>query len=122
MSIGQKNKLGKEVNYVLKVLGDDHILCIIANLRDGGMRFNELQRALEINPTTLTDRLTKLEEEGVVSKKKETLDKLSVVYELTKKGMGILPIMKEFEKFADKFPRRKNDVLAVYEKCRTSFD
>lgn len=107
MSIDQTNKLGEEVNYAIKVLGDDHILCIIANLRDGGMRFNELQRALEVNPTTLTDRLTKLEQEGIVNKKKETLDKISVVYELTKKGLGILPIMGEFEKFAQKFPRKK---------------
>lgn len=106
MSIDQKNKLGEDVNYAIKVLGDDHILCIIANLRDGGMRFNELQRVLQINPTTLTDRLNKLEQEGVVDKKKETLDKISVVYELTKKGQSILPIMAEFEKFAKKFPRR----------------
>jgi DNA-binding HxlR family transcriptional regulator len=105
MSTDQTNKLGAEVNHAIKVLGDDHILCIIANLRDGGLRFNELQRALEINPTTLTDRLTKLEQEGIVDKKKETLDKISVVYELTKKGLGILPIMNEFEKFAGKFPQ-----------------
>ncbi len=106
MSTGGEKKLGKEVNYVLKVLGDDHILCIIATLRNGNMRFNELQRALEINPTTLTDRLNKLEQEGIVDRKEETLNKLSVVYELTKKGLSILPIMNEFEKFAKKFPRK----------------
>lgn len=107
MSTDQKNKLGEEVNHAIKVLGDDHILCIIANLRDGGMRFNELQRVLEINPTTLTDRLIKLEKEAIVDKRKETLDKISVVYELTKKGLSILSIVNEIEKFAKKFPKYK---------------
>ena len=31
------------------------------------------------------------------------VDKLSVVYSLTKKGQGILPILKEIQVFADKF-------------------
>lgn len=107
MSTDQKN-LSAEVNNAIRVLGDDHTLCIIGNLRHGGMRFNELQRALEINPTTLTNRLAKLEDEGIVDKKRETVDKVSVVYELTQKGLGILPIMREFEKFANKFPRTKS--------------
>lgn len=107
MSRDQKNKITQDVNNAITVLGDDHILCIIGNLCDGGMRFNELQRVLELNPTTLTDRLTKLEQEGIVSKKKETLDRLSVFYELTEKGLAILPIMDEFQRFAKKFPTKK---------------
>ena len=98
----KKNILSAEVNNAIKMIGDDHVLCIIGNLRDGGMRFNELQRALGINPTTLTDRLSKLEHDKIVSKKKETLDKMSVVYELTEKGQGILPIITEIGKFAEK--------------------
>jgi DNA-binding HxlR family transcriptional regulator len=104
MSIQQNNKLNKEVNKAIKLIGDDHILCIIANLNGRSLRFNELQRALDnINPVTLTDRLKKLEQEKVVVKEKETIDKLSVVYGLTEKGKGILPIVREFEKFAKKF-------------------
>lgn len=102
MSMGNNSKLTEEVNNAIKMIGDDHILCIIGNLRYGGMRFNELQRAIDINPTTLTDRLTKLEQEGIVLKKKETLDRMSVVYELTEKGQGILPIITEIGKFAKK--------------------
>lgn len=103
MSRDQKNKLAKEVNNAIHMIGDEHILCIIGNLRDGGMRFNELQRAIGINPATLCGRLAKLEEVGIVNKKRETVDKLSVVYELTEKGEGILPIVDAFGKFADKF-------------------
>lgn len=103
MSRDQQNKLAKGVNNAIHMVGDEHILCIIGNLRDGGMRFNKLQRAIGINPATLCDRLTKLENEGIVIKKKETVDKLSVVYELTEKGRGIIPIVEAFGKFANKF-------------------
>lgn len=103
MSSTQQNKLNEEVNHVIKVLGDDHILCIIANLQGGGMRFNELQRVLKLNPVTLTDRLNKLENEGLIVRQTETVDKISVVYELTKKGEGMMPIVSAFEIFAKKF-------------------
>ncbi len=104
MSTTGNTKLSTELNNAIKLIGDDHILCIIGNLREGGMRFNELQRSLGgINPTTLTDRLSKLETEGIVIKKKETVDKISVVYELTEKGIAILPVFKAITKFAERF-------------------
>ncbi len=104
MSTDRNKKLSNEVNNAIKMLGDEHILCIIGSLCDGGMRFNEIQRAINgVNPTTLADRLKKLEHEGIVVRKEETLDKVSVVYELTQKGQGILPIVNEFANFAKKF-------------------
>ncbi len=102
MSMDKSHKLTKEVNNAIKIIGDDHVLCIIGSLQNGGMRFNELQRAIEVNPVTLTDRLTKLEQEQIIIRKEETLDKVSVVYELTKKGMDTLPIITEIAKFAKK--------------------
>lgn len=88
----------------ITLIGDAYILRIVSNLSKQGMRFNELQRAIEdICPATLTDRLKKLEHENIVSRKEETVDKLSVVYELTEKGKAILPIMKAIGKYAEKF-------------------
>lgn len=98
-----KNTLSVDLNQAIKKIGDDHILCIIGVLRDGSMRFNEVQRAINVNPTTLTDRLQKLEAEGILSKEKETLDKMSVVYELTEKGRALLPVLDEIEKFAKRY-------------------
>src|SRR5258708_7698715 len=107
MSTDQNIKLPDELNSAIKLFGDDHILCIVFSLSDGGLRFNEIQRAINgINPTTLADRLKKLEQEGIVVRKEETVDKLSVVYELTEKGHGILQIVKEFANFAKKYLKR----------------
>lgn len=104
MSTAKTNKIPDELNSAIKLIGDDHILCIISILGSGESRFNDLQRSINgINPATLADRLKKLEQEKIVSKKRETLDKLSVVYELTDKGRAILPIIKEIDIFANKY-------------------
>ena len=102
MSTRIKNSV--EFNDAIKLLGDAYILSIVDNLARKSMRFNELQRSVtDICPATLADRLKKLEQEKIVIRQEETLDKLSVVYDLTPKGQGILPIIKEIGKFADKF-------------------
>lgn len=103
MSTDNKS-LPDELNSAIKIIGDGHILCIISILSKGEQRFNELQRSINnINPTTLADRLKRLEQEKIISRKEETLDKLSVVYSLTKKGKALLPVIKEISIFADKY-------------------
>ncbi|HAB52538.1 MAG TPA: transcriptional regulator [Ignavibacteriales bacterium] len=104
MSTSNNRHIPEELNNAINMIGDAWILCIISNLGNSSMRFNEIQRSISgINPTTLADRLKKLEKEQIVIRKEETLDKISVVYELTKKGRGILPIINEIAKFADKY-------------------
>ena len=86
------------------MLGDFWTLAIVQALNDSEKRFSELQRELtKASPTTLTNRLKKLEEQKIIKRKEETVDKLSVVYSLTDKGRGILPILKEIQVFATKF-------------------
>jgi DNA-binding HxlR family transcriptional regulator len=88
----------------LKMLGDFWTLAIVQILEDGEKRFSELERDLtKASPTTLTNRLKRLEEQKIVKRKEETVDKLSVVYSLTDKGRGILPILREIQVFSKKF-------------------
>lgn len=104
MSMDDNQHISDELNNGIKMLGDVWILCIVGTLAKKEMRFNQIQRAIEgINPTTLADRLKKLENEKMIKRQEETVDKLSVAYSLTKKGQGILPILKEIQIFADKF-------------------
>ncbi len=88
----------------LKLLGDFWTLAIIQALQVGEKRFSELQRELEkASPTTLANRLKKLEKAKLIQRRTETLDKLSVVYILSSKGEGILPVLHEIKVFADRF-------------------
>jgi DNA-binding HxlR family transcriptional regulator len=88
----------------LKILGDFWTLEIIQALAEQPMRFSQIERALPtINPTTLTNRLKKLETQLLITRQSKTIDKLSVVYVLTKKGLGILPILNQIKLFAKKY-------------------
>lgn len=103
MSPDSKNKCAATE---LKMLGDFWTLQIIQSLADGQKRFSELERTLPgINPTTLTARLRKLMRQKIVLRNEETVDKISVVYSLTAKGKGILPVLAEIRVFADKYLR-----------------
>lgn len=87
----------------IKIFGDSWTLFIIDSLAEGEKRFCELERAVaDVNPVTLANRLKKLEKLGFINRREHTLDKLSVTYLLTKKGAGLIPILRAMEVYAKK--------------------
>jgi len=85
----------------LKLLGDYWTLRIIDALQTGEQRFCEVQRKVDnLNPVTLTDRLKKLEEAGLVYRAEDTVDKISVTYCLTSRGEQTLPVLDAINSFA----------------------
>lgn len=83
----------------LRVVGDFWTLRIAAALSDGDLRFCALERALgDSNPATLTNRLKKLEQLGLVARRHEQSD---VAYTLTRRGAELLPVVRQAERFAD---------------------
>lgn len=107
MKQSQQGKLSKYTpcsSKSMKMLGDFWTLSIIDALNSGEKRFSQLEKSVEnCNPVTLSNRLKKLEADGMIERREETLDKLSVVYSLTKKGKGIVPILRQIQKFADTY-------------------
>ena len=98
------NKDEDLMHQAIKIFGDAWNLSIVRVLSETTQRFNELQRSLgNISPTTLTDRLKKLESYGLIVQQKQTVDQLSVIYSLTEKGKKVLPILQAIESFSKKF-------------------
>lgn len=92
------------MHQAFKIFGDAWNLSIVRVLSETTQRFNELQRNLGgISPTTLTDRLKKLESYGLIVQERQTVDQLSVIYSLTEKGKKMLPILQAIESFSKKF-------------------
>ncbi len=86
---------------VLKLLGDYVTLRIVDFLRATELRFTELERAMgDVNSVTLSNRLKRLEAAGVIERKEATIDRQSVAYRLTELGKGLLPVLREIQKFA----------------------
>jgi len=92
------------MHQALKIFGDVWNLSIVRVLSETTQRFNELQRGLgNVSPTTLTDRLKKLESYDLITQEKQTVDQLSVIYSLTEKGKKMLPVLDAIEAFSKKF-------------------
>lgn len=86
---------------ILRLLGDYTTLRIVETLVDSRKRFTELLRTLEdTNSVTLTDRLKKLADTGIVVRSKATIDQKSVTYGLTSVGLQLTPVLDAIKKFA----------------------
>ena len=84
----------------MKLVGDFWTLRLVDAIREDEVRFCEIERRIpDINPATLTGRLKKLEEAGVIDRRVETLDRQSVCYALTERGHGILPVLESIKQF-----------------------
>lgn len=86
---------------VLKTLGDFWTIRVLESLMAGPLRYCEIERALgRVNPVTLSKRLKVLEDSEFIIRRVETIDKQSVVYELTSKGSETRPVVEAIKQFS----------------------
>lgn len=83
-------------------MGSKWTILILYALCGGTKRFGELQRLLEgISPKTLSERLTQLEEQDIVSKKVYAEVPLKVEYSLTEKGKSLKKIIMQLDQWGE---------------------
>ncbi len=86
----------------LKVIGSKWTLAIIYSLEDGPKRFNDLQKALQVSPRTLSLRLQQMEQDKIISKKVFAEMPPHVEYSLTKKGESLEAIIRSMSTWGEK--------------------
>jgi len=92
------------INQALEVFGDKWTLLIIRDIMfDGKRYFGEMRGSDEkIASNILTNRLSKLEELGILIKTKDLHHKQKNVYSLTAKGIDLMPVMIEIADWSTK--------------------
>lgn len=86
------------------ILGDKWTPMIIRALSSGTQRFCKLQdMAGGVNPRTLSARLLKLEEQGIITKVIYAEVPPRTEYALTDKGKDLLPILEQMATWGDKY-------------------
>lgn len=92
------------------ILGDKWtpiLLNVLAT--QGSQRFGALHLAVHgISPRTLSARLTKLEEQGIVIKKVYAEVPPHTEYALTEKGCGLIPILELMAEWGEKYTPEDN--------------
>lgn len=77
-----------------QILGNKWTLLIVRDLALGARRFSELERSLAgISPKTLSERLKRLEEAGILSRTCSLGAPPRVDYALTPKGAALIPVI-----------------------------
>jgi DNA-binding HxlR family transcriptional regulator len=83
-----------------EIISGKWTLLIIRDLTYGTRRFSELERSLEgISPKTLSERLSALEREGVLSRRTYAEVPPKVEYSLTPKGLALAGVIEEMRAY-----------------------
>ena len=83
-----------------EIIGAKWTAVLVHDLSEGPRRFSELEHSCPgISPRTLSERLRWLEEEGVLDRRSYPETPPRVEYELTPKGLGLLPVIGAMRQF-----------------------
>ncbi len=95
----------------LDIFGDKWTLLILRDVSMfGKTTFKELSQMQEgIATNTLADRLEKLTSEGLLTKTKSTRNKLVFHYNITEKGMDLLPIIRAVFDWSSKYLYKEDE-------------
>jgi DNA-binding HxlR family transcriptional regulator len=82
------------------LIGSKWTALLVHDLSEGPRRFTQLEHACHgISPRTLSERLHMLEQEGIVVRSSYPESPPRVEYELTDKGVALLPIIEAMSLF-----------------------
>ena len=109
------------IRYGLGVFGDRWSLLIIRDMMfRGSTRFQDFLDAGEgIATNVLSDRLSRLEAQQIVSRQKNPANRRQVLYELTDKGKDLLPVMLAVIGWAEKHDPETKVSSEFAERIRT---
>jgi len=89
------------------IIGDKWVLLLLRELLLGTTRFCDFERALpRISPTILSGRLKRLEADGLIVRRKNTVNK-TPEYRLTRRGRELGPIVEYMSKWGLRWARRR---------------
>lgn len=98
------------LNFGLEIFGDKWSLLIIRDLMFFGKRsYSEfLESAEGISTTILAGRLNLLEKEKIISKQKSKEHKQKLIYNLTQKGIDLVPIILSIGMWSEQYAQKLN--------------
>jgi DNA-binding HxlR family transcriptional regulator len=94
----------------LEVIGERWSLLIVRDAFYGVTRFEDFHEDLGLARNVLTDRLTKLVDQGVLDRRQYESRPPRFEYVLTEKGRDLLPVVLAMMRWGDKWSARGNDI------------
>ena len=86
------------------LVGDRWTLVVVRDMLTGKKHFSDFLASPErISTSILSDRLAFMEDIGLVQKKAYLKRPIRFQYTLTEKGLGLLPVLQEVSRWANRF-------------------
>ena len=96
---------------VVEVIGEKWAFLILRGALNGLKHFEEFQGGLGIARNILSDRLSKLVAGGVLERASDPADGRRVIYSLTPKGEGLLPVVLALRQWGEQWGYGKMKVI-----------
>ena len=87
----------------VELIGEKWAFLILRGAFNGLKHFEEFQAGLDIARNILSDRLSKLVAGGILERSPDPSDKRRVIYSLTPKGEGLLPVVLALRQWGDEW-------------------
>src|SRR5918911_3154274 len=95
----------------VELIGEKWAFLILRGAFNGLQHFEEFQAGLDIARNILSDRLAKMVAGGILQRTPDPSDKRKVVYSLTAKGEGLLPVVLAMRQWGDEWGYGKMKVV-----------
>jgi DNA-binding HxlR family transcriptional regulator len=95
----------------VELIGEKWAFLILRGALNGLQHFEEFQAGLDIARNILSDRLAKLVAGGILTRSPDPTDKRKVIYSLTPKGEGLLPVVLALRQWGEEWGHGKQSIV-----------
>ena len=95
----------------VELIGEKWAFLILRGAFNGLQHFEEFQAGLGIARNILSDRLSKMVAGGILQRCSDPDDKRRVIYSLTPKGEGLLPVVVALRQWGEEWGYGKMDIV-----------
>lgn len=96
------------------LVADVTVIVILREVRTGPRRFGQLL-VPGLNPRSLSDRLRRLTQEGILVRTRYAETPPRVEYRLTPKGQALLPVLQALQSFGETWLPMEASIVNTYE-------
>jgi DNA-binding HxlR family transcriptional regulator len=97
----------------VELIGEKWAFLILRGALNGLQHFEEFQAGLGIARNILSDRLAKMVAGGILQRELDPSDKRKVIYSLTAKGEGLLPVVLALRQWGEEWGHGEQQAVLV---------
>ncbi|HEX3678017.1 MAG TPA: helix-turn-helix domain-containing protein [Sphingomicrobium sp.] len=95
----------------VELIGEKWAFLILRGAFNGLQHFEEFQAGLGIARNILSDRLSKMVAGGILERSPDPVDKRRVIYSMTAKGEGLLPVVLALRQWGEEWGYGKIEIV-----------